>query len=255
MEKMIWIVIVSALAFGLWDTILHPRRPLRLSVYFGVPGAGKSTYAAYLVRAARSQSVVIRLCKYFYIRRGNQFCKWILNHADWFKRPVKIWSNVEVSGAYQLDARNDIGKYHIADGTLIIDEAGIEFNNRNYKSFPQDAIKFFKLHRHYGVDVHVFSQSFEDMDITIRRLAQQFFLIKRSLIPGFIVVKKIYKRVGIDANTHQLVDCYSFGLPLLDTQWIYSPPLWKLFNSYSVDSLPEKHWTRWSQRQNQKENL
>ncbi len=43
----------------------------------------------------------------------------------------------------------------------------MEFNNRDYKSFPKPAIKFFKYHRHYGVSVDVFSQSFEDMDVRV----------------------------------------------------------------------------------------
>lgn len=31
----------------------HPRHPLQLNVYFGVPGSGKTTYAAYLAKQAQ----------------------------------------------------------------------------------------------------------------------------------------------------------------------------------------------------------
>lgn len=66
-----------------------------------------------------------------------------------------------------------------------------------------------------------------------------------SLIPRFIVVKKIRRKVGIDENTHQIIDKYYFGVPFVDTKWIYSRPLWKLFNSFSRKQLPEKEWEVW----------
>ena len=133
----------------------------------------------------------------------------------------------------------------IQDGKLIIDEAGVEFNNRDYKAFPKPAIKFFKYHRHYGVSVDVFSQSFEDMDVTIRRLAQNFYVVRKSIIPFCISTKKIYRKIGIDEKTHQLCDWYSFGFPILDTHLIFCPPLWKMFDSYNTDPLPEKKWNVW----------
>lgn len=220
----------------------NPKHPLQLNVYFGVPGSGKTTYAAYLARQARRESLVIKLCKKFPCR----YTRWILNGKHW-KRAFPVWSNVPIAGTYQLNARDDIGKYMIQDGKLIIDEAGIEFNNRNYKTFPQLAVKFFKYHRHYGVSVDVFSQSFEDMDVTLRRLAQNFYVVRKSLIPRFVVIKRIKRKVGIDENSHQLVDAYSFGLPILDTKWIYCPPLWKLFNSYECEKLTDKDWKLWNQ--------
>lgn len=227
--------------FWCWlDRVRHPKHPLQLNVYFGVPGSGKTTYAAYLARNAARKSLVIRLCERF----PNRFTARILAGKSW-KRPYTVWSNVPISGTLQLNAREDIGKVMIQDGKMIIDEAGVEFNNRNYKNFPPDAIKFFKYHRHYGVSVDVFSQSFEDMDVTLRRLAQNFFVVKRSVLPFFVVTKRIRRKVGIDDNTHQLCDHYSFGLPLLDSKWIFCPPLWKMFDSYDYDELPPKQWTYW----------
>ena len=133
-----------------------------------------------------------------------------------------------------------------ADGAkVIIDEAGIEYNNRNYKAFPQESIYFYKYHRHYRTSVDVFSQSYEDMDITLRRLAQNFYVVRRSLVPGCIVARRIRRQVGVDEQTKQIADLYAMGLPLLDTKRIFSPPLWKLFNSYSRKELPQKEWENW----------
>ncbi len=234
-------IMIAAFLWTALDKARHPKHKLQLNVYFGVPGSGKTTYAAYLAREAQRESKVLRLCRRFPCR----FTNWILNGKNW-KRPYPVWSNVPISGTYQISAKTDLGVYMIQDGKLIIDEAGVEFNNRDYKSFPKPAIKFFKYHRHYGVSVDVFSQSFEDMDVTLRRLAQNFYVVRRSVLPWFVVTKRIRRKVGIDETSHQLVDAYSFGLPVLDTKWIFCPPLWKMFNSYDVEDLPEKEWSPWS---------
>lgn len=219
----------------------HPKHPIQLNVYFGVPGSGKTTYAAYLARQCQRESIVIRLCRRFPCRLSRR----ILAGKNW-KRSIPVWSNVPIAGTYKLNAREDIGVYDISGGKMIIDEAGVEFNNRDYKAFPKPAIKFFKYHRHCKVSVDVFSQSFEDMDVTLRRLAQNFYVVKRSLIPYMVVIKRITRKVGIDDNTHQITDCYSFGFPILDTKRIWCPPLWRMFDSYEFDPLPQKQWEKWS---------
>lgn len=222
----------------------NPKHPLQLNVYFGVPGSGKTTFAAYLAKQAQKESIVIKLCRRFPCR----FTNWILNGKHW-KRKMNVYSNVPISGTYRVDARKDIGEYLIEDGKLIIDEAGVEFNSRKYKSFPDKAIYWFKFHRHYGVSVDVFSQSHEDMDVTLRRLAQNFYVVKKSLVPFCICIRRIRRKVGIDTNTHQIVDAYSFGVPILDTRRIFSPPLWKMFNTYEHEELPQKDWKLWGQEE------
>lgn len=239
---LIWLLII-VLIF-LIHKARNPKHVLQLNVYFGVPGSGKTTYAAFLARECQRESIVIRLCKRFPCR----YTRWILQGKHW-KRAMPVWSNVPIAGTYKLNAREDIGIHMINDGKMIIDEAGVEFNNRNYKTFPQTAVKFFKYHRHYGVSVDVFSQSFEDMDVTLRRLAQNFYVVRKSLIPFFIVTKRIRRKVGIDDNSHQIVDAYRFGTPLLDTKWVFCPPLWKMFDSYDYDILEDKKWKYWGQEE------
>lgn len=236
----ILIFLVAVLLSNFENKVLHPKHKLQLNVYFGVPGSGKTTYAAFLARQAAKESIVIRLCR----RWPNKFTNWILS-GRCFKRSYPVWSNVPISGTFKLDAKKDLGTYMVQDGKLIIDEAGVEFNNRDYKSLPRNVIKFLKYHRHYGMSVDVFSQSHEDMDVTLRRLAQNFYVVRRSAIPFFIVTKRIFRKVGIDEMSHQICDYYSFGLPFLDSRYVFCPPLWRMFDSYDVDSLPEKAWQYW----------
>ena len=236
--NMIYLIIIAIYIIYRW--LVPPKVPHVLNVYFGVPGSGKTTLAAYLTKQSRKESRVISWCK----KHPNAASEKILS-SRFFKRQVPVYSNVPITGAYQLDPQSDIGKVMVCDGKVIIDEAGIEYNNRNFKTFGQDAIYWYKYHRHYECSVDVFSQSFDDMDITLRRLAQNYYVVKKSLIPFCVVFRRIRRKVGIDDNTHQIIDKYYF-LPLgLGSKWIFSPPLWKLFNSYSRKELPEKEWEIW----------
>lgn len=208
----LYILIAILLILFILNIFKKKKRKNIISVYFGVPGSGKTTMAAYLSK------------------KDN-------------KRKRKVYSNVPITGTYKLDCKKDLGKYMIVDASIIIDEAGIEYNNRKYKELDQEAIKFFKYHRHYETSIDVFSQSHEDMDITIRRLAQKYFLVRKSLIPYFIVCKSIGRKVGIDETTKQLTDQFFFKP--FGSKWIFSPPLWKLFNTHSRDELPEKEFEKW----------
>lgn len=208
----IWILLIVITALSILCLFKKKGRQDIISVYFGVPGAGKTTFAAYLAKKD-------------------------------MKKGGKVWSNVPITGTYQLDCKADLGKHMIVDGRIIIDEAGIEYNNRKYKELDQAAIMFFKYHRHYQTALDVFSQSHEDMDITIRRLAQTYYVVKKSIIPNVIVCKAIGRRIGIDENTKQIIDEY-FWKPL-GTRWIWSRPLWKMFNTISREELPEIEWKKW----------
>lgn len=191
----------------------YPKIKEVVNIYFGVPGSGKTTMAAWLSRRD-------------------------------LRRKGKVWSNVPITGTYKLDVNKDIGIHHIEKGRIIIDEAGIEYNSRNYKNLPLHQIEFFKYHRHYSTAIDVFSQSYEDMDITLRRLAQNYYVVTKSRLPFFIKVRSIGRRIGIDENTHQIIDEYYWRC-FLFTRRIFSPTLWKLFNTKSRKQLKEKDWQWW----------
>ena len=224
-----------------YRAIFPPPPEHVLNVYFGVPGSGKTTFAAWLTKQSLQESRLIRFCRKHQNRKP---CAWLLS-TKLLKRSTPVYSNVPITGAFRLDAKADIGQFMIQDAKIIIDEAGIEYNNRNYKSFPAEAIYFYKYHRHYRTSVDVFSQSYEDMDVTLRRLAQNYYVVRKSLIPFCVVRRKIRRKIGVDEKTHQIMDLYSMGLPILDTKHVFSPALWKLFNSYSHKKLPEKTWETW----------
>lgn len=180
-------------------------------IYFGVPGSGKTTLAAYLAKKR-------------------------------LKHNRKVYSNVDIKGCYAVE-KMDVGRYDISDGLLILDEAGIDYNNRSYRKFSEEEVSFFKKHRHYNVDVAIFSQDFEDMDIKLRKLATRYFLIRKSSIPFMISKKLISKKIDIDKQTGQIIERYSFVM--FSRRFIFAPAVWKMFNTHEREELPHKKFRKY----------
>lgn len=219
----LFIIFISIYCF-VWSIIIvfelsrKPPRNGSVRVFFGKPGAGKTSFASSFV--------------YKRILSG---------------KPV--WSNVPIKGAYKLSVKDDIGTYQLENGYLIVDEAGIDYNNRQYmkgKGLNDNQIEWWKLIRHYHMVADVFSQSYDDMDITLRRLASDLFIIKRSLIPKQFICKRIRVKVGIDEHTHQIINEYKMGIPVLDTYRIRGRKYWKFFDSYDAPILESKDWELYS---------
>lgn len=183
---------------------------MAVKIYFGVPGSGKTTHAARTV--------------YHNLRKG-----------------VQTYSNVPIKGSFMYDAR-DLGKYRIENCDLVIDEASIDFNNRKFKSLPQETIQFLKYYRHYGIrDIYVYSQSYEDMDITIRRLATEIYVVHRSLLPGVFFTRRIKVRIGIDEDTHQITDLYFFSP--FSIRPYFGKLYFSMFDSWSTPALPDQDFS------------
>lgn len=192
------------------DKKFKPKK-CRIDLYFGVPGAGKTTWAAHLAHNA-------------------------------FKQHRPVFSNVLIKGAFQYD-KSDLGVNLIENSLLIVDEAGLEFDNRKM-SMSDDEIYFFKYHRHYQNDIVFLSQGL-DVDIKIRKLAQRYFLLMPSIIPNFILRKEIVRKVGIDDNG-QIIDKFQFK-PLFagGFSWIFAPKFRKYFNTLDRKPLKLKNYPVW----------
>ena len=186
-----------------------------LTFVFGSPGAGKTCY---LAKLAKKESR---------------------------KRPV--YCNVDIHGTTLF---TELGSMTPPEGSLILlDECGIEYNNRAYKALPKSVISYLKLHRHYKVDMVVVSQSWDDIDITFRRLAERYYLIRK--LPIFTLAVRCVRRIklktddGLPADVIEPVKLLSGILGML---FGGLPPFFLfnrshyfwMFDSYSRPPLPVK---------------
>lgn len=176
--------------------------------YIGLPGSGKSTLA----------------CK---IAKKYQ------------KKHIPVYSNFPINNCYLYDI-SDIGQYNISNCCLILDEAGIDISNRSFKDknaheVSKAARRYWKLYRHYKVDVYVFSQA-QDYDITLRRLSDKLHIIKRGYLPGFSRIYTLKWHWGIDTDGQPQVQ---YDVPVLFTP-LFRPIYYKMFDSYSAPVLLDK---------------
>lgn len=181
-----------------------------IKFYFGSPGAGKTTYAVYLALKGKKN----------------------------YRHCVTNFMN-SVSGVI-YDDMEYLGLYRYPDNTLSIsDEAGVKYNNRKYKSLSEYFIYYIKYLRHMKCDGIFLSQSHEDVDITIRRLADELWYLKK--IGPFTLARKVKKFVTVNETDYQIIDGYKFESPLWTflpfighktIEVIYRPKYYKYFDSY-----------------------
>lgn len=188
------------------------NNPYKLVMIFGKKGSGKST---------------------FLTKQAIKF-----NLKGWH-----VFSNSEIFNTYKLDT-NWIGKFDFpSKSLLLIDEVGMVWDNRNYKSFPSEVRDFFKLQRHKKVYVILASQSF-DIDKKLRDLTDEMYLLQ-NLFNVFSICKKIikYQTIGEDNsnsdndNSGVLVEKYRFS-PFWDWSITFIPRYTSFFNSFECEKMP-----------------
>lgn len=188
------------------------RPPNKFTQVFAPPGTGKTTLAAKLVK-------------------------------DSLESDKPIYSNVPIIGADKFELK-DLGQYLFENCTIIIDEAGSELSNRNWMSNLNDAqIRFLKKHRHYGVDIWLFSQAYNDVDNKFRELTTLLVMLKKAKIPFKINGLAIKKTM--DLVNGQIVEFFEWDKE--NSFSFFTPKLWAYFNSYDkTEKYEEKKFRRWT---------
>lgn len=171
-----------------------------ITIVMGSPGVGKSTYLALQARKA-------------------------------IKKGIKVYSNYHMLGCYKVDPNFDFGNTLIEDALVIVDEAGQEHNSRDWQRFSKDCYLFYSQHRHYNLDIILAVQHWERLDLTIKELVQEIHIVKPTILPKFIKIKKV--AVDIDILDKKIDEIYYFISPLAGgIRWHYAKPAWQLFDSW-----------------------
>lgn len=191
------------------------RNPYKLTMVFGKKGAGKTTYLTRLTHR--------------YLKKG---------------RPV--YSTEHIVGAIQFDVEL-IGNVTFPENAVIlIDEVGLVWDNRNFKTFRPEVNRYFKYQRHEKHTVYLFSQTF-DVDVKIRNMTDAMYLIVCKF--NFIsIARKIRRSIMLVQPTAEsesrIADLLEFEPILLSlfgakTLEITFIPRWVgLFDSHNKLGLP-----------------
>lgn len=220
-----------------------------IRMFFGVPGCGKTTSAVREIYKLKRVPLKIELYNKFVDLTNKIFNKKVFDYIIPRQIYKNIYSNFECCLCKKVSLK-DLGVWTFPPNSYIsVDESSIEYNNRKFKSLPQYTIEWLKLHRHFECDLDFFSQSWDDTDITIRRLVDEIWYVRK--LGPFTMLRRIYKKIEIDDNTHQIIDGYKFEKLLVslfmklfgisNIKIYLRKPYYKYFDSWSKPNLPIKY--------------
>lgn len=130
-----------------------------INLCFGLPRAGKTTYISYLA-AYHQARIDAGISKYKY-----------------------VYTNVpvDVRGVRFLPAVKDVlWNFDICDSILLLDEGTLLFNSRKFKDFTDELTRFFVLSGHLKIDVWLFTQRWDGIDIQIRNIVERVYYIHKG---------------------------------------------------------------------------
>lgn len=193
---------------------------MAISLYFGLPGCGKTTWLTKLAFDA------VRSGKY-----------------------QNVYTNVHLNipGVTIID-NACIGQYELKNCLLLIDEATLFADNRAYKEFSKGRMEYFLEHRHRCADIVLFTQQWDGVDRKIRVITDRVYYVYKGILLGhwfsscwrvpygilFPDPKKTGEKLG------EIVQGYSKPniLVRLFARRIYRPKYYPYFDSWELEELP-----------------
>lgn len=200
---------------------------MAISLYFGLPGCGKTTIMTKLALDAVKSK-----------RYNNVYCN----------------VPIAVPGVTYID-NSCIGRYNLENGLILIDEATIFADSRDHKNFDKQKIEYFLLHRHFNVDVSLFCQQWDAVDKKIRTITDRVFYVYKGFFTGHWITKYYRIPYGIiipekgKTSGEKLGDiiqgyCKPNLLVRMFARRVFRPKYYKYFDSWERpyrDPLPAKY--------------
>lgn len=198
---------------------------MAVSLYFGLPGCGKTTLLTQLaLRAVKG------------------------------KKYRNVYGNIPLAiEGYTYIDNACIGKYELTDGLILIDEGTLFADSRAYKSFSPELVYFFLMHRHFNVDIVIFTQQWDGVDKKIRVITDRVYYVYKPLLFRRWITKYYRIPYGIiipDKNATEKYGeivqgyCKPNFLVRLFSPLCFRPLYYKYFDSWDrkqLDALPEEY--------------
>lgn len=198
-----------------------------LTGVFGLPGAGKTTLLCALADRAIAQKPLYIGHKPFWTMPLGEF-----QHYD------RVYCNFPMVGAYKLNF-DHLGLFDFSRSLILIDEIATLANSRDWKSFDSHKVEFFAKHRHQKCDVIYCSQSYRNMDLTIREITAQLLYIRKQ--GEYTVVSPITKGFKVEPS---MEEAYTLQARLYSSRF-KRKKFYHLFDSYEHKELPENPSEGW----------
>lgn len=196
-----------------------------ISLYFGLPGAGKTTL---LVKTAIDTA------------------KKIVSGRSKYKN---VYTNVAISFPFIRTIPFEyLGKYNIENALILIDEASLFADNRDWKKMTDQFRDFVLTHRHYKDDIIFFSQGWDSVDKKIRTCCNAVYYLKSCrLLKGFTAIYPLDYGIYIPVQSADASSSYGeiaegYKMPSLMSRIFakkfWRKPYYKYFDSFEKKDLP-----------------
>lgn len=195
---------------------------MSVSLFFGLPGCGKTTLMTKrCIEAVRSK-------KY-----ENVYCN----------------VRVSVNGVTYID--NDcIGRYDLRNAKILIDEATLFADSRDFKNFGKDRLTYFLEHRHFNVDIELFTQQWDGVDRKIRVITDRVYYVFKGKLFGFWFTSYYRIPYGIiipdpkrdgSEKLGEIIQgyCKPSLFQRIFSHKVFRPRYYKYFDSWECPKLPE----------------
>lgn len=199
-----------------------------ISIYFGLPRTGKTTHFAMTV--FRELSL---------IKQGKSSYTCVCGNVK----------DINLEG-YHYITFDMLGKYDFSDCLILIDEATIEADSRQYKVWSKDKTEFFVLHGHWRCSLQLYVQIYNRTDKTIRDITNNLYYMWKPFLVGKWFTRYIRIPFGITVpkKSKQEADGDSTEIPMgyyapsiidkLFAPYLYRPRWYKYFDSWNKPILP-----------------
>lgn len=176
----------------------------------------------------------------------------MVSHAiKGLKKYTNVYCNVPINVPGVIYVNNsEIGFKQIENGLLLIDEASLFADSRDFKNFQKEQVKFFLLHRHYGLTIELYTQQWDAIDRKIRTITDKVYYVwkpkftpwisKYYRIPYGIIIPDPKKDKSSE-KLGEIVQGYSKPnfLVRLFAHRLHRRKYYKYFDSWAAPALPE----------------